>query len=157
MLKINQKAPNFQLLDQTKKLVNLHDLLKDNNVVLYFYPKDNTPGCTIQAQAFSKMKEEFEKKNCIILGVSKDNIKSHENFTKKKDLKITLLSDENLEAQKKYGVWQEKNNYGKKYMGTVRTTFLIEKNGIIKGVWEKVRVKNHVETVLEKAKELWEK
>ena len=103
------------------------------------------------------MKEKFEKKNCIILGVSKDNIKSHENFTKKKDLKITLLSDENLEAQKKYGVWQEKNNYGKKYMGTVRTTFLIEKNGIIKGVWEKVRVKNHVETVLEKAKELWEK
>ena len=157
MLQINQKAPNFQLLDQTNKLVNLHDLLKDNNVVLYFYPKDNTPGCTLQAQAFSKMKEEFAKKNCIILGVSKDNIKSHENFTKKKDLKINLLSDENLETQKKYGVWQEKSNYGKKYMGTVRTTFLIEKNGIIREVWEKVRVKNHVETVLEKAKELWEK
>ena len=153
MLEVGQKAPDFCLPNQDSEEICLRDL-QGSWVVLYFYPKDNTPGCTTEALDFTALKEEFEKEGAIILGVSPDSIKRHCNFIEKKGLTITLLSDEEKEIAQKYGVWQLKKMYGKEYMGIVRSTFLINPEGNIAYIWNKVKVKNHAKEVLEKLKEL---
>jgi len=153
MLEIGQKAPDFCLPNQDSEEICLRDL-RGSWVVLYFYPKDNTPGCTTEALDFSAHLSEFEVLGATVLGVSPDSIKKHQNFIAKKELKVTLLSDEDKEVLEKYGVWQLKKNYGREYMGVVRTTYLIDPDGTIAYVWPKVRVKGHVEAVREKLEEL---
>jgi peroxiredoxin Q/BCP len=153
MLKAGDKAPEFCLPNQDEVEICLRDLT-GKWVVLYFYPKDNTPGCTTEACDFTAALPDFEGLDAVILGVSPDSPKKHRNFIEKKDLKITLLSDEDKEVCQKYGVWQLKKNYGREYMGVVRSTFLIDPDGKIAHVWSKVKVKGHVEEVKEKLKEL---
>jgi peroxiredoxin Q/BCP len=123
-------------------------------VVLYFYPKDNTKGCTIEALEFTAAEDDFKAKNTIIIGVSADSLKSHKRFREKHNLSITLLSDIDKEALQAYGAWQLKKMYGREYMGIVRSTFLIDPDGKIAYIWPKVRVANHVDDVLEKLVEL---
>ena len=151
MLEIGQKAPEFCLPNQDDIEICLRDL-KGKWIVLYFYPRDNTPGCTTEACEFTQAAPEFGDMDAIILGVSADSTKKHRNFIEKKDLGITLLSDEDSVMMQKYGVWQLKKNYGKEYMGIVRTTFIIDPEGIIKTIFEKVRVKEHVAKVKEELK-----
>jgi len=151
MLEIGQKAPEFCLPNQDDIEICLRDL-KGKWIVLYFYPRDNTPGCTTEACEFTQAAPEFGDMDAIILGVSADSTKKHRNFIEKKDLGITLLSDEDSVMMQKYGVWQLKKNYGKEYMGIVRTTFIIDPEGIIKTIFEKVRVKDHVAKVKEELK-----
>ncbi len=122
--------------------------------MLYFYPKDNTPGCTTEACDFTAALPDFEGLNTIILGVSPDSPKKHLNFIEKKDLKITLLADEEKEVCQLFGVWQLKKNYGREYMGVVRSTFIVDPDGKIAAKWEKVRIKGHVEAVKEKLQAL---
>ncbi len=153
MLEVGQKAPEFCLPNQDSEEICLRDFA-GSWVVLYFYPKDNTPGCTTEALDFTALKDEFEKEGAVIFGVSPDSVKRHCNFIEKKGLTITLLSDEEKEAAQKYGVWQLKKMYGKEYMGIVRSTFLIDPDGNIANIWSKVKVKNHAQEVLEKLKEL---
>ncbi len=153
MPNIDEKAPEFCLANQDSEEVCLRDLA-GSWVVLYFYPKDNTPGCSTEAIDFTKYLGEFESLGATILGVSPDSIKKHQNFIAKKELKVTLLSDEDKSVAKAYGVWQLKKNYGREYMGIVRSTFIIDPDGIIVEKWEKVRVKGHVEEVLNRLKEL---
>jgi peroxiredoxin Q/BCP len=153
MLDLNAKAPEFCLPNQDETEVCLRDL-SGKWIVLYFYPKDNTPGCTTQACDFSDSLPDFEDLDAVILGVSPDSPKKHTNFITKKDLKITLLADEEKKLCELYDVWQLKKNYGKEYMGIVRSTFIINPDGKIAAAWEKVRVKGHVDTVREKLKEL---
>jgi len=153
MLEIGQKAPDFCLPNQDSEEICLRDL-RGSWVVLYFYPKDNTPGCTTEALDFSAHLSEFEALGATVLGVSPDSVKKHQNFIAKKELKVTLLSDEEKEVLEKYGVWQLKKNYGREYMGVVRTTYLIDPDGNVAYVWPKVRVKGHVEAVREKLEEL---
>ncbi len=141
-------APDFTLSDAFDKPISLSNY-KGKWVVLYFYPKDNTPGCTIEAIDFSKLKSNFEKNNAVVLGVSKDSCESHQKFIDKKGLTITLLSDPDSKVQKKYKVWQLKKMMGREYMGTVRTTFLIDPKGKIVEQWDKVKVKNHAKIVLD--------
>lgn len=155
MLEVGQKAPEFCLKNQDEVEICLKDL-KGKWVVLYFYPKDNTPGCTTEACDFTNELEEFEKLDAVILGVSPDSCQKHRNFIEKKNLKITLLCDEEKEVLKAYGAWGIKKMYGKEYEGVIRTTYLIDPNGNIAYVWPKVRVKGHVEKVKEKLKELIE-
>jgi len=142
-----KKAPEFSLEDQENQSISLSDF-KGKNVVLYFYPKDDTSGCTKEAEEFTQKKEDFEKLNTVILGISKDSVKSHEKFCKKYDLSITLLSDPDTQVNQAYDVWKEKSMYGKKYFGTERTTFLINEEGIIINRWSKVKVTGHVDDVL---------
>jgi len=153
MLEIGTKAPEFCLPNQDETEICLRDL-SGKWIVLYFYPKDNTPGCTTEACDFTQALPDFTDLDAIVLGVSADSTKKHRNFIEKKDLAITLLSDEDTSVMQKYGVWQLKKNYGREYMGIVRTTFIIDPNGKIAAVWEKVRVKDHVQKVKEKLKEL---
>ena len=153
MLEIAQKAPDFCLPNQDDVEICLRDL-KGKWIVLYFYPKDNTPGCTTEALEFTEAAPDFSSLDAIILGVSADSTKKHRNFIEKKDLGITLLSDESTEMMQKYGVWQLKKNYGREYMGVVRSTFIIDPEGTIAAVWTKVRVKGHVEAVKQKLEEL---
>jgi peroxiredoxin Q/BCP len=145
-LEIGQPAPLFNLPSDEGE-ISLSDL-KGQNVVLYFYPKDNTPGCTIEAQDFTKKSKEFEKRDCVILGLSKDSVKKHCNFIEKYDLAFNLLSDEDGEVCERYGVIKEKSMFGKKYMGIDRSTFLIDKFGKIAKIWRSVKVNGHVEEVL---------
>lgn len=147
-LKKNDKAPDFNLLNKDEKEISLKDFT-GKYIVLYFYPKDNTKGCTQEAIDFTELTDSFEQKNCVILGVSPDSAKSHTNFINKHELKIELLSDPEHKAMESYGVWQLKKMYGKEYMGVVRTTFLINPDGIIEEVWDKVRVKEHATKVFE--------
>jgi len=156
MIQINQKAPDFCLPNQDDIEICLRDL-RGKWVVLYFYPKDNTPGCSTEAIEFSQAAPEFSNLNAIILGVSADSTKKHRNFIEKKELTITLLSDEEKTVLEKYGVWQLKKNYGKEYMGIVRSTFLIDPEGVVRAIWEKVRVKDHVAKVKEELISLKEK
>ena len=130
MLEIGMKAPEFELPDQNGEMHRLADY-KGKKVILYFYPKDNTSGCTKQACGFSERNPQFREKGAVILGVSKDSVASHKKFEQNYGLGFTLLSDPELEVIKAYGVWQEKKNYGKVTMGVVRTTYLINENGII--------------------------
>jgi peroxiredoxin Q/BCP len=148
VLEIAQAAPLFALPSDENGEIALADL-KGKNVVLYFYPKDDTLGCTIEAQDFSKKIKEFEKLDCIVLGISKDSVKSHCKFIEKYDLSFNLLADETAETCEKYGVIKQKSMFGKKYMGIDRTTFLIDKIGKIAAIWMSVKVNGHVEEVLE--------
>lgn len=153
MLQVGDEAPELTLPNQDDVEISLRDL-EGKWVVLYFYPKDNTPGCTIEACEFTESLPDFDGLNAVILGVSPDSPKKHENFIAKQDLLITLLADEDKEVCEKYGVWQLKKNYGKEYMGVVRSTFLISPEAKIASVWENVRVKGHVEAVKVKLTEL---
>jgi len=146
-LEIGQAAPLFALMSDEGSEISLADL-KGKNVVLYFYPKDDTPGCTIEAQDFTKKIKEFEKLDCVILGVSKDNVASHCNFIEKYGLDFNLLADETSETCEKYGVIKQKSMFGKKYLGIDRSTFLINKLGKIAAIWNSVKVNGHVEEVL---------
>mgnify|MGYP002802879266 FL=1 len=147
MLEAGMQAPAFTLADKDGKMVSLSDFL-GKKVVLYFYPKDNTPGCTRQACAFAAAYGEFEKKNAVVIGISKDSVTSHEKFAEKYNLPFILLSDPDLQAIRAYGVWQEKKLYGKTSMGVVRTTFLIDEKGIIVKVMPKVRPDTNAADVL---------
>ncbi len=150
---MSREAPDFCLPDYRGEEHCLHDF-RGKWVVLYFYPKDNTSGCTREAKEFTEMREEFEKLNAVIIGISKDSPKSHEKFIKKHNLNILLLSDENHEVIEKYGAWGKKKNYGREYYGTIRSTFLIDPEGNIVKEWKKVRVAGHVEEVLKTLKEV---
>jgi peroxiredoxin Q/BCP len=146
-IEIGQIAPLFSLISDEGEEISLSEL-KGKYVVLYFYPKDDTPGCTIEAQDFSKKNAEFEKLEAIVLGVSKDNVASHCKFIDKYKLSISLLADENGEVCKSYDVIKEKSMFGKKYFGIDRSTFLIDKMGRIIDSWTSVKVKGHVDEVL---------
>jgi peroxiredoxin Q/BCP len=147
------KAPDFSLPTDGGGTVSLK-ALKGKNVVLYFYPKDDTSGCTKEAIAFNGLKAKFAKANTEIIGVSADSVASHDKFKAKYDLKFALASDEKKEMLAAYGVWVEKSMYGRKYMGIERTTVLIDDKGKIREVWHKVKVPGHAEAVLEAAKAL---
>ena len=147
MLEIGMKAPSFTLPDQDGKVVNLSDFL-GKRVVLYFYPKDNTPGCTRQACAFATAFEEFKTNDVVVIGISKDSVSSHQKFVQKYDLPFILLSDPQLQAIQAYGVWQEKKLYGKVSMGVVRTTFLIDADGNIEMVMPKVKPDTNAAEIL---------
>ncbi|MCK9472677.1 thioredoxin-dependent thiol peroxidase [Sulfurimonas sp.] len=155
MIKVQSIAPEFCLPNQDDIEICLRDL-KGKWIVLYFYPKDNTPGCTTEACDFSNAAPDFSALNAIVLGVSADSTKKHRNFIEKKDLMITLLSDEDTSMLQKYGVWQLKKNYGKEYMGILRTTLIIDPDGVIRAIWEKVKVKDHAKEVKEKLEKLQE-
>ncbi len=152
-MKEGDMAEDFCLPDYEGKEHCLHDYL-GKWVVLYFYPKDNTSGCTREAKDFTEMRDEFEKLGAVIIGVSKDSPKSHEKFINKHQLNILLLSDENHEVLEKYSAWGKKKNYGREYFGTIRTTYLIDPQGKVVKIWKNVRVKGHVEKVLETLKEV---
>ena len=147
MLEIGAKAPQFVLRDANNNEVSLSDF-KGKKVVLYFYPKDNTPGCTRQACAFAGLYEEFKAKGAETIGVSKDSVASHVKFAEKYSLPFILLSDPELEAIKAYGVWQEKKMYGKVSMGVVRTTFIIDENGNIEKIMPKVKPDTNAAEIL---------
>ncbi len=147
------KAPEFCLPSADGKEICLEDF-RGRWVVLYFYPKDNTSGCTTEAKDFTAHIDEFEKLNAIVIGISPDSPESHRKFMERHGLKILLLSDESKDVMKKYGVWQLKKMYGREYYGVVRSTFLIDENGNIIHEWRKVKVRGHVEDVLKKLKEV---
>jgi len=153
MLKINTKAPDFTLTSTNSSHYSLKKSL-GKYVVIYFYPKDDTPGCTIEANDFNKLLPQFKKLNCEIFGISKDNLKSHDKFKEKYKLKFDLLSDEELAVLKKFKVWGKKKFMGREFMGILRTTFLIDKKGKILKIWENVKVKDHAKEVLETLKEI---
>lgn len=150
MVDVGDKAPAFSGKTDGGGSLSLKDL-KGRKVVLYFYPKDMTPGCTTEAEGFRDAMGAFAGLNTEIVGVSKDSVKRHDNFKAKYDLPFTLISDEAGAICEAYGVWQEKKNYGKTYMGIVRSTFLIDEKGKIVEVWRNLRVKGHVDRVLEAA------
>ena len=147
MLEIGAKAPDFTLFDKDGNSVSLSDFL-GKKVVLYFYPKDNTPGCTRQACAFAANFEAFKSLDTVVIGVSKDSVASHAKFAAKHDLPFILLADPELEAIKAYDVWQEKKLYGKVSMGVVRTTVVIDKNGVIEKVMPKVKPDTNAAEIL---------
>ena len=147
MLEVGTKAPEFTLPDKDGNPVSLTDFA-GKKVVLYFYPKDNTPGCTRQACAFAGAYEEFKKINEVVIGVSKDSAASHQKFAEKYNLPFILLSDPELAAIRAYGVWQEKKNYGKTSMGVVRSTFVIDENGMIEKVMPKVKPDTNAAEIL---------
>jgi peroxiredoxin Q/BCP len=147
MVEIGKKAPDFSLPDQTGKKHKLSDY-QGKPVVLYFYPKDDTPGCTKEACSFRDSFSEYKKAGVTVLGVSVDNEQSHDKFINKYNLPFTLLSDKDKKVVEKYGVWVEKNMYGKKYWGTNRTTFVLDKSGKIIHVFKKVKPENHAQEVL---------
>ncbi len=147
MLKIGTKAPDFELQDQNGNTHKLSDY-KGKKVILYFYPKDNTSGCTKQAVGYSTNKKEFEKKGIIILGVSKDTVASHKRFEEKQNLTITILADPERKIIEAYDVWKEKKNYGKVSMGVVRTTYLIDEKGIIIKANDKVKAAEDPDNML---------
>ena len=148
MLEIGTKAPDFTLPDQNGEMHSLSDYA-GKKVILYVYPKDNTPGCTRQACGFSELRPQFEEKGAVILGVSKDSVASHKRFEEKQGLTFTLLSDPELQTIQAYDVWKEKKNYGKVSMGVVRTTYLIDENGIIAKAFDKVKAAENPAQMLE--------
>ena len=152
-LTIHSPAPDFTLMTDTGSSISLRDF-RGKNVVLYFYPKDDTSGCTAQACQFRDILPNFSDKDTIILGLSRDSVKSHQKFRDKHQLTFPLLADELGEVCEKYGVWVEKSMYGRKYFGIERTTFLINAEGIIQHIWSKVKVPGHAETVLKAINEM---
>jgi len=154
MLTAQQTAPLFMALNENNKTIKLSDFLQHKNIVLYFYPKDDTPGCTIEANQFTKFVDKFTELETIILGVSKDNSTSHQSFIRKFDLKISLLADTSGEICEAYKVYQEKEKNGVKKMGIVRSTFIIDKKGIIVDAEYAVSADGHAQQVLEKIKKL---
>lgn len=151
MLEVGTKAPDFSLPDQNGEMHSLSDYA-GKKVILYFYPKDNTSGCTKQACGFSELYPQFLEKDAIVLGVSKDSVASHKRFEEKHNLAFTLLSDTELDAIQAYDVWKEKKNYGKVYMGVVRTTYLIDENGVIDKAFSNVRAAENPGKMLEELK-----
>jgi len=147
MLKIGDKAPVFTGIDDQGKEVKLKNF-RGEKVILYFYPKDNTPGCTQESCDFRDVVSRLKKKDTVVLGVSPDSVASHQKFKVKFSLPFPLISDEDHKIAMAYGIWQEKSMYGKKYMGIIRSTFVIDGNGLIVQVYEKVKVKGHVDAVL---------
>ncbi|MEQ8404420.1 MAG: thioredoxin-dependent thiol peroxidase [Oceanicaulis sp.] len=147
------KAPDFSLPADGGREVSLSDF-KGKAVVLYFYPKDDTPGCTKEAIGFSEAADAFDQAGAVVIGVSKDTVAKHDKFRDKHDLKVILASDAEGDVTERYGAWVEKNMYGKKYMGIERCTFLIGGEGEVKQVWRKVKVPGHVDQVLEAVKSL---
>ncbi len=152
-LVIGDTAPSFSLPNQAGETITL-DSYKGKNIVLYFYPKDDTPGCTTEAKDFTAMAEEFAAANTVIVGVSKDSVAKHEKFIAKHELGVELIADEECSLCEAYGVWVEKSMYGKKYMGIERVTYLIDTSGKIREIWRKVKVKDHAKKVLEAAQAL---
>ena len=148
MLKVGTKAPSFQLPDQDGEMHTLEEY-RGRKVILYFYPKDNTSGCTKQACGFGERYPQFKEKGAVVLGVSKDSVASHKKFQEKYGIPFTLLSDTDLVAIKAYDVWQEKKNYGKVYMGIVRTTYLIDEEGKIAKAFDKVKAAENPGQMLE--------
>ena len=147
MLEIGTQAPDFTLSDQNGNMHSLSEY-RGKKVILYFYPKDNTPGCTKQACGFAERFPQFTEKGAVILGISKDSVASHKKFEEKYGLPFTLLADPELVAIQAYDVWQEKKNYGKTYMGVVRTTYLIDENGKIVKAFDKVKAADNPEQML---------
>tara|TARA_X000000368_G_C22875988_1_gene643071 strand:- start:68 stop:535 length:468 start_codon:yes stop_codon:yes gene_type:complete len=147
-MKENLKAPSFSLPSTSNNEYSLSDSL-GKYIVLYFYPKDDTPGCTIETNDFNKLLSKFKKLDCQVLGVSKDSLKSHDKFREKYKIKFDLLADEEIKVLKKYKVWAKKKFMGREFMGIVRTTFLIDKKGKILKIWYNVKVKDHAKEVLE--------
>ncbi len=147
------KAPGFDLPTDGGGTLKLNDL-KGQKVVLYFYPKDSTPGCTTEAGDFRDRIKDFEKAGCVVVGASKDSVKRHDNFKAKNALPFPLLADVDGTLCDAYGVWVQKKLYGREYMGIERATFLIDEKGVIREVWRKVKVKGHAERVLEAVKKL---
>ena len=148
MLEVGKKAPAFKLLDQNGEVRKLSDF-KGKKVVLYFYPKDMTSGCSKQACNFASLYPQFRDKDAIVIGISKDSVVSHKKFAEKFNLPFIILSDEDLETIKKYDVWQEKSMYGKKYFGIVRTTYLINEKGVIEKAFSKVNPSNNPQDMLD--------
>ena len=148
MIKENTKAPIFKLPSTNKTNYSLKDSI-GKYIVIYFYPKDDTPGCTIETNDFNKLLPKFKKLNCEVLGVSKDSLKSHNKFKNKYKIKFDLLADEKIEVLKKYKVWGKKKFMGREFMGVIRTSFLIDKKGKILKIWSNVKVKDHAKEVLE--------
>lgn len=146
-------APDFTLDSDKGGSITLSEL-RGKNVVLYFYPKDDTPGCTIEGKEFSNYIDDFEDAKTIVIGISRDDTTSHQRFKQKCDLSVTLVSDIDGTVCEAYAVWVEKNMYGKKYMGIQRDTFLVDKKGMIKKIWHKVKVEGHAREVLEEARKL---
>ena len=154
MLEKNQDAPGFRCTDQDGQTVDLANFKGKKNVVLYFYPKDDTPGCTIEANQFTALIDEFDRLDTVILGVSKDSCESHRAFIGKFGLKVGLLADTDGELCARYGVWQEKEKNGEKRMGIVRSTFIVDKQGRLADVEYNVTADGHAQAVLEKIKAL---
>jgi peroxiredoxin Q/BCP len=146
-LKVGQKAPDFTVLNDDGEKVKLSSL-KGKKVVLYFYPKDDTPGCTKEACAFRDGVDEIKKQGAVVIGVSNDSVESHQRFKRKFDLNFPLLADTDKKMVEAYGTWKEKSMYGKKYMGIERTTFVIDENGKISHIFPKVKVDEHYDEVL---------
>ena len=156
MLKINTKAPNFKLPSTSKDDYSIKDSI-GKYIVIYFYPKDDTPGCTIETNDFNKLLTKFKKLECEVYGVSKDNLKSHDKFRDKYKIKFDLLADQELKVLKKYKVWGKKKFMGREFMGILRTTFLIDKKGKIIKIWDNVKVKDHAKEVLDTLKKILNK
>jgi len=152
-LTIGDEAPDFRLPRNGGGDISLSDL-KGKAVVLYFYPKDDTSGCTAEAIDFSALGAQFEAANTVVIGISPDSVKSHDKFAAKHSLSVMLAADEDKSALEAYGVWKEKSMYGKKYMGVERTTFLISPDGKVAKIWSKVKVPGHAQAVLDEAKAL---
>lgn len=154
-LTLNATAPNFSLPNQDNAEISLHDFI-GSWVIVYFYPKDKTPGCTTEACDFRDNLESFSDSNAVVLGISPDSIKTHQSFIDKESLNFTLLSDSSKSVLKSYGAWGLKKLYGKEYEGVIRSTFLIDPQGKIAYIWKNVKVKGHIAEVLSKLKELKE-
>lgn len=152
-LLVGDKAPDFTLARNGSGTVTLSGL-SGKNVALYFYPKDDTSGCTVEAIDFSALAAQFEAANTVVIGISPDSVKSHDKFAAKHALTVILAADEEKTTVEAYGVWKEKSMYGKKYMGVERTTFLIGPDGTITEIWNKVKVPGHAQAVLEAAQAL---
>ena len=156
MTKENLTAPSFKLVSTGKENFNLKTSV-GKYIVLYFYPKDDTPGCTIETNDFNKLLSKFKKLECEVYGISKDNIKSHNKFREKYKIKFDLLADEEIKVLKKYKVWGKKKFMGREFMGIIRSTFLIDRKGKIIKIWENVKVKDHAKEVLKTLKEFSQK
>jgi len=147
-------APAFTLKDQNGEKVALKDFKDKKNVILFAYPKAMTPGCTVESKDFSCMVKDFDKLDCVLLGISADSVERQKKFEEKEALTVKLLSDEDHKVMEKYGIWGEKKNYGKVYEGIIRSTALIGKNGKLIKMWKNIRAKGHAERVLKEATEL---
>ena len=152
MLKINDKLPNFEIFTDKEKFKVSN--FKGKNIVIFFFPRADTSGCTAESIAFTNLQNDFDKLNCIVIGISKDNIKKQAKFREKYNLSCELGADFETDICEQFGVWVEKSMYGRKYMGVQRTTFLSNNSGIITNIWEKVKVPGHAEEVLKALKEL---
>ncbi len=152
-LKEGDTAPDFELETDTDGIIRLSDF-RGRKVVVYFYPKDNTSGCTQEARDFSDLLDEFARADTVVIGISPDTVRKHANFRARHDLRVMLAADPERQAIEAYGVWKEKSMYGRKYMGVERSTFLVDREGRVARAWRKVRVKGHAEEVLQAARAL---